>query len=168
MKLDATHRRVESLLAPDLGSLPKFPHSWIAPQSSGRVLRFTDTNYDPAGFLQLFTSHFPNCPPACVNRLTLRELFVTLIRAGQADACMPFAMLGFDCDNGSEFLNTTVESYLRNQGHPPSWTRSRAYKKNDQAHVEQKNFTHVRQLLGYGRYDDLRLIERVNDLNEKA
>ena len=84
------------------------------------------------------------------------------------EARMPFAMLGFDCDNGSEFLNTTVESYLRNQGQPPHWTRSRAYKKNDQAHVEQKNFTHVRQLLGYGRYDDLRLIELVNDLYENA
>lgn len=94
-----------------------------------------------------------------------REVCVGLRRI---EARMPFAMLGFDCDNGSEFLNTTVESYLRNQGHPPHWTRSRAYKKNDQAHVEQKNFTHVRQLLGYGRYDDLRLIERVNDLYENA
>jgi hypothetical protein len=37
------------------------------------------------------------------------------------------------------------------------WTRSRAYKKNDQAHVEQKNFTYLRQLLGYSRYDDIRL-----------
>lgn len=94
-----------------------------------------------------------------------REVCVGLRRI---EARMPFAMLGFDCDNGSEFLNTTVESYLRNQGHPPHWTRSRAYKKNDQAHVEQKNFTHVRQLLGYGRYDELRLIELVNDLYENA
>jgi hypothetical protein len=94
-----------------------------------------------------------------------REVCVGLRRI---EARMPFAMLGFDCDNGSEFLNTTVENYLRNQAHPPHWTRSRAYKKNDQAHVEQKNFTHVRQLLGYGRYDDLRLIELVNDLYENA
>jgi hypothetical protein len=48
------------------------------------------------------------------------------------------------------------------------WTRSRAYKKNDQTHVEQKNFTHVRQLLGYGRYDDIRLVELVNGLYETA
>ena len=94
-----------------------------------------------------------------------REICVGLRRI---EARMPFAMLGFDCDNGSEFLNTTVESYLRNQARPPHWTRSRAYKKNDQAHVEQKNFTHVRQLLGHGRYDDLRLIELVNDLYENA
>ena len=84
------------------------------------------------------------------------------------EARMPFEMLGFDCDNGSEFLNTTLERHLRNQARPASWTRSRAYKKNDQAHVEQKNFTHVRQLLGYGRYDDIRLVEMVNDLYETA
>jgi hypothetical protein len=84
------------------------------------------------------------------------------------EARMPFEMLGFDCDNGSEFLNTAVENHLLGQGHPPKWTRSRAYKKNDQAHVEQKNFTHVRQLLGYGRFDDLALVAMVNDLYENA
>ena len=81
---------------------------------------------------------------------------------------LPFEMLGFDCDNGSEFLNTVLEGYLRNRKAPPHWTRSRAYKKNDQAHVEQKNFTHVRQLLGYGRFDQLELVELVNDLYENA
>jgi hypothetical protein len=55
---------------------------------------------------------------------------------------------------------------LRNRS--VEWTRSRAYKKNDQAHVEQKNFTHVRQLLGYGRFGDLELREQVNELYEKA
>ena len=84
------------------------------------------------------------------------------------EARMPFEMLGFDCDNGSEFLNTAVENHLLGQGRPPKWTRSRAYKKNDQAHVEQKNFTHVRQLLGYGRFDELELVEMVNDLYESA
>jgi len=57
---------------------------------------------------------------------------------------------------------------LRNKLRPPHWTRSRAYKKNDQAHVEQKNFTHVRQLLGYGRFGDVRLVELVDDLYENA
>jgi hypothetical protein len=81
---------------------------------------------------------------------------------------MPFEMLGFDCDNGSEFLNTMLESYLLNKTRNIKWTRSRPYKKNDQAHVEQKNFTHVRQLLGYGRYSDIKLVELVNDLYETA
>jgi len=94
-----------------------------------------------------------------------REVCVGLRRI---QARLPFEILGIDCDNGSEFLNTTVEAYLKNQARPPHWTRSRAYKKNDQAHVEQKNFTHVRQLLGYDRFDDLRLIELVNDLYETA
>jgi hypothetical protein len=80
----------------------------------------------------------------------------------------PFPMLGFDCDNGSEFLNEIVEAYLLRRNRSVEWTRSRAYKKNDQAHVEQKNFTHVRQLLGYGRFGDLELREQVNELYEKA
>lgn len=81
---------------------------------------------------------------------------------------LPFELLGFDSDNGSEFLNATLESYLLTRERKINWTRSRAYKKNDQAHVEQKNFTHVRQLLGYARYEDLELKEMVNSLFVKA
>lgn len=81
---------------------------------------------------------------------------------------MPFPMHGFDCDNGSEFLNEIVEAYLLRRNRSVEWTRSRAYKKNDQAHVEQKNFTHVRQLLGYGRFGDLDLRVQVDELYEKA
>ena len=81
---------------------------------------------------------------------------------------MPFELLGFDSDNGSEFLNTVLEDYLLTRERAIKWTRSRPYKKNDQAHVEQKNFTHVRQLLGYGRYDDLELKALVDDLYENA
>ena len=92
------------------------------------------------------------------------------VRSGLAriEKRLPFPMLGFDCDNGSEFLNEIVEAYLLRRDRSVEWTRSRAYKKNDQAHVEQKNFTHVRQLLGYGRFGDLKLREQVNDLYEKA
>lgn len=81
---------------------------------------------------------------------------------------MPFPMLGFDCDNGSEFLNEILEAYLLKRKRSIEWTRSRAYKKNDQAHVEQKNYTHVRQLLGYGRFGGLDLKPLVDDLYEKA
>lgn len=92
------------------------------------------------------------------------------VRAGleRIEKRMPFAMQGFDCDNGSEFLNEIVEAYLLDKKRSVEWTRSRAYKKNDQAHVEQKNFTHVRQLLGYGRFGDLDLKSMVDDLYEKA
>ena len=92
------------------------------------------------------------------------------VRAGleRIEKRMPFAMLGFDCDNGSEFLNEVLEAYLLKRKRSIEWTRSRAYKKNDQAHVEQKNFTHVRQLLGYGRFGDLDLKAMVDELYEKA
>lgn len=92
------------------------------------------------------------------------------VRAGleRIEKRMPFAMRGFDCDNGSEFLNEIVEAYLLDKKRSVEWTRSRAYKKNDQAHVEQKNFTHVRQLLGYGRFGELELKSMVGDLYEKA
>ena len=81
---------------------------------------------------------------------------------------MPFIMEGFDCDNGSEFLNEALEKYLLERHRRVEWTRSRAYKKNDQAHVEQKNFTHVRQLIGYGRLADPGLGKLVGDLYETA
>lgn len=64
----------------------------------------------------------------------------------------PFALKSFHADNGSEFLNWPLYQYLT--GRPwrqVPFTRSRAYRKNDNAHVEQKNWTHVRQLFGHDR-----------------
>jgi len=87
---------------------------------------------------------------------------------------LPFEIKGFDCDNGPEFLNHHLAGYLRGKegikrrGRAIKWTRSRPYRKNDQAHVEQKNFTHVRQLLGYDRLDDERLVSAVNALYKNA
>lgn len=81
---------------------------------------------------------------------------------------IPMELQGFDSDNGSEFLNETLEKYLLERVRKVNWTRSRPYKKNDQAHVEQKNFTHVRQLLGYERFDNMDLVYLVNDLYETA
>ena len=82
----ARHRRVEVLLPENFGNLPSLPDTWIAPQSSGRVLRFADTAHDPAGFQQTAAKVFPGCPPPDVQPYRLRELFVTLVRAGKADA----------------------------------------------------------------------------------
>jgi len=64
---------------------------------------------------------------------------------------LPFALLGFDSDNGGEFLNYGVLDYCKNEG--ITFTRGRAYKKNDQCFVEQKNGSIVRQLVGYDRYE---------------
>jgi hypothetical protein len=64
---------------------------------------------------------------------------------------LPFPLLGIDSDNGSEFINDHLHRYcLKEQ---ITFTRSRPYKKNDQAHVEQKNWTAVRQWIGYDRYE---------------
>lgn len=64
---------------------------------------------------------------------------------------LPFAILGVDTDNGGEFLNHHLHRHFRGREKPVEMTRSRPYHKNDQAHVEQKNSTHVRQLLGFER-----------------
>jgi len=64
---------------------------------------------------------------------------------------LPFALLGVDTDNGGEFLNHHLHRHFRGRERPVEMTRSRPYHKNDQAHVEQKNSTHVRQLLGFER-----------------
>lgn len=80
--------------------------------------------------------------------------------------CLPFPILGFDCDNGSEFLNWHLVRYFTDRNSQPAiqFTRSRPYHKNDNAHVEQKNWTHVRQLFGYERFKDQRLVVLMNDL----
>jgi hypothetical protein len=77
---------------------------------------------------------------------------------------LPFPILGFDCDNGSEFLNHHLVRHFTDRPQPVVFTRSRAYRKDDNAHVEQKNWTHIRQWLGYQRLDDPRSVALLNDL----
>ena len=77
---------------------------------------------------------------------------------------LPFAIKHFHSDCGTEFLNEEIMRHLSNPKRYIVQTRGRAYKKNDQAHVEQKNHSHVRELLGYYRYDtqdELQLIEDI-------
>lgn len=82
------------------------------------------------------------------------------------EKCLPFLILGFDSDNGNEFLNWHLIRYFSNeQGNQRIiFTRSRPYHSDDNAHVEQKNWTHVRQLFGYYRFDNPELVELMNDL----
>jgi hypothetical protein len=63
---------------------------------------------------------------------------------------LPVSLLGLDCDNGSEFINQGLFDYCRR--HHVEFTRSRPYRKNDQAHIEQRNWFVVRRLIGYDRY----------------
>jgi len=77
---------------------------------------------------------------------------------------LPFPLLGFDSDNGSEFLNWHLMRHFHQRDKPVQFTRSRPYHKDDNAHVEQKNWTHVRQWFGYHRLDKRVLVGLMNHL----
>jgi hypothetical protein len=75
---------------------------------------------------------------------------------------LPFRLQGIDSDNGSEFINAHLLRYC--QQHRIQFTRGRPYKKDDNAHIEQKNWTHVRRLLGYVRYASPAAVAAMNAL----
>lgn len=78
------------------------------------------------------------------------------------EAAMPFEVKGYDADNGGEVLNKHVISYFHNRNIPVAVTRSRAYKKDDNCHVEQKNNSIARKYLGYERLDCQELLPIIN------
>lgn len=84
------------------------------------------------------------------------------------EASLPFAVRGFDFDNGSEWLNWTLIRYLQARRQPVQLTRSRPYHKDDNAHVEQKNWMWPRQLLGYGRLSEASVLPQLNRLYKEA
>lgn len=73
---------------------------------------------------------------------------------------LPFALAGIDSDNGTEFINAHLVRYCAT--HQIQFTRGRPYKKDDNAHIEQKNWTHVRKLFGYLRYDTVEAVAAMN------
>jgi hypothetical protein len=77
---------------------------------------------------------------------------------------LPFALLGFDSDNGGEFINHHLWTYMRERTAAVEFTRSRPYHSDDNAHVEQKNWTWARQLLGYGRLENPDLVAPISAL----
>ena len=80
------------------------------------------------------------------------------------EEALPFKILGFDSDNGSEFLNWHLYKYFTHRRLPVEYTRSRSYHKNDNAHIEGKNWTHIRQYLGYQRFDKPKIVDMLNDI----
>jgi len=82
----------------------------------------------------------------------------------EVEARLPFALLGFDTDNGGEFLNHHLWTYMRDRKAAVEFTRSRPYHSDDNAHVEQKNWTWARQLLGYTRLEDPALVAPISAL----
>jgi hypothetical protein len=117
-----------------------------------------------------------------VNSLTFTELFsgwtenraiwnksgeAVLIQLRGLETTVPYVMKDFHTDNGGEFLNWALHRHLTGRAVKLPWTRSRAYRKNDNAHCEQKNWTHVRQLFGHDRFAHAELVPIMNDLYGK-
>lgn len=80
------------------------------------------------------------------------------------EAELPMKIKSIQTDCGTEFLNYTMMKYFTHRPAPVVMSRSRPYQKNDNAHVEQKNFTHVRECFGYERIHDLSLITLMNEI----
>jgi len=88
---------------------------------------------------------------------------IAVVAALQAlRARFPFPLRGIDADNGSAFINALLMGYGETER--LTFTRCRAYHTNDQAHVEQKNWSVVRQLIGYDRYDDPAAVEALTHI----
>lgn len=80
----------------------------------------------------------------------------------EIEQTLPFKLLGIDSDNGSEFINHHLKAFCDQK--KIQFTRGRPYKKDDNAHIEQKNWTHVRKIFGYLRYDSFPVQQAMNDL----
>ena len=80
------------------------------------------------------------------------------------EAGLPFPLRGFDCDNGNEFINHHLVRHFGQRKNPIGFTRSRSYHKEDNCHIEQKNWTHVRQWFGYHRLDNPAVVPFMNEL----
>ncbi|MHB8379368.1 MAG: integrase catalytic domain-containing protein [Acidimicrobiales bacterium] len=98
-----------------------------------------------------------------INRSLKNKAAVWVLEAiDEAATRFPFPILGIDSDNGAEFINAHLFNYCKER--KITFTRSRAGNKNDGAHVEQKNWTHVRQLVGYLRCDTSEELSVLNEL----
>ncbi len=80
------------------------------------------------------------------------------------EKALPFKIRGFDTDNGTEFINWHLYKYFVKRKQLVSYTRSRAYQKNDNAHIEEKNWTNIRQYFGYMRFERKEIVEFMNDI----
>jgi hypothetical protein len=98
--------------------------------------------------------------------LVVREQTLITVKTEEVRARLPFAMLGLDVDNDSAFINETLVTFCGDRA--IELTRSRAYKKNDQAWIEQKNGSVVRRLVGYGRLEGEGSAAVLDELHQKA
>ena len=99
-----------------------------------------------------------------MRALPNRSEAATLLQIRDVEASLPFPLCGLDSDNGGEFINHHLVKHLHGRQKPVAFTRSRPYRKNDQAHIEQKNYTQVRLWFGYERYDNPAVVPLINAL----
>ena len=92
-----------------------------------------------------------------------RGAHATLASLRELEGALPFPITKLDFDNGTEFLNAHFVTHFKGRNPKVLLSRSRPYRKNDNAHIEQKNYTHVRQLLGDDRFDEFDLVEPLNE-----
>ena len=153
----------------------KFPQRGRTTTKPGSLLKdaipvrtFADWDEDKPGFVEMdLVAHCgPTTAGVYLNTLCVVDIAtgwtepVAVANKGQQAVFegiqtmrqrLPFSLLGIDSDNGSEFINDHLYRYCLKER--LTFTRSRPYRKNDQAHVEQKNWTTVRQWVGYHRYE---------------
>jgi hypothetical protein len=96
------------------------------------------------------------------NRALFKHPPAVVAAVDELTQVLPFPLQGLDADNGAEFINHQLWQYC--QQRRIHLTRGRPYKKDDNAHVEQKNWTHVRKLIGWDRYDTRAAQDALNDL----
>lgn len=142
-------------------------------------IRITDWNTSEVGFMEIDTVAHNGGDPSgeFIYSLDMVEIFsgwseqIAVLGKGErgivlainhVKQAIPFDLLGLDSDSGGEFINWHLVKYC--DQNKLFFTRSRPDRKNDNAYVEQKNNTHIRHWLGYGRYDTLQQLGFMNDL----
>ena len=165
----------------------KSPHG-LSTTKPGSLLKnlipvhtFTEWDEERPGFMEIdLVAHCGNTPDGqFLNTLTCTDICtgwtdVTALPHRSQESVseaiqrmrhrLPFPLLGIDSDNGGEFINDLLYRYCLNE--KITFTRSRPYQKNDQAHVEQKNWSVVRHTVGYDRWEteqELELLESIYD-----
>lgn len=174
--------QIDRLLRPGRVSQPQ---RGLSPTRPGTLLRqhvptrSGPPDTPPLGHIEVDTVALCDDSPAgdYVNSLTFTELstgwtenravwnkagHTVLAQVRKLETAVPFRMVSFHSDNGGEFLNWPLYEYLTGRRAKVPFTRSRAYRKNDNAHCEQKNWTHARQLPGYERFGHPELVAPLN------
>ena len=161
------------------GSRRRRPGASSAVRRSVPVRKSSDWNDPPPGFVEAdlvahsgpsaagsfvqtlvltdIATGWTECAPLLVREQTVLRNVLEALRKR-----LPFPLLGFDTDNDTVFMNETIRDYCLAEG--ITFTRCRPYRKNDQAHVEQKNGAVVRQIVGYRRLEGMAAARTLADL----